>query len=230
VILLSDEIYGELHYEGRHVSVARYYPEGTIVSGGLSKWCGAGGWRLGAFVFPPSLRWLLDAMAVAASESYTSTSSPIQYAAVRAYAGSLDIERHLWQSRRILKALAHWVTWKLREGGALVAVPQGAFYVFPDFSAYEEQLRSRGVGGSQSLCEQLLTEAGVGLLPGSVFGRPDEELTLRVAFVDFDGARALAGAEQLPEHGPVGKRFLKTYCGGVMRAVTRMCDWISEGS
>ena len=43
VILLADEIYGELHHTGQHVSIARFYPEGTIVSSGLSKWCGAGG-------------------------------------------------------------------------------------------------------------------------------------------------------------------------------------------
>ena len=71
IVLLSDEIYGEINHCGRHVSVARYYPEGTIVSGGLSKWCGAGGWRVGTFAFPRSLRWLLDAMAVAASETFT---------------------------------------------------------------------------------------------------------------------------------------------------------------
>ena len=53
VILLSDEIYGQLHHTGGHVSVAQFYPEGTIISSGLSKWCGAGGWRLGTFTFPP---------------------------------------------------------------------------------------------------------------------------------------------------------------------------------
>jgi aspartate aminotransferase len=68
VILLSDEIYGELHHLGKHVSIARYYPEGTIVSNGLSKWCGAGGWRLGALAFPKSLGWLCKAMAVVARE------------------------------------------------------------------------------------------------------------------------------------------------------------------
>src|SRR5690606_7376175 len=83
LVILSDEIYGELHHEGAHVSIARYYPKGTIISAGLSKWCGAGGWRLGTFTFPRELRWLLDAMASVASETYTSTSAPIQYAAVR---------------------------------------------------------------------------------------------------------------------------------------------------
>ena len=67
---------------GEQVSIARYYPERTIVSSGLSKWCGAGGWRLGTFTFPAELTWLLDAMSAAASETYTSVSAPIQYAAV----------------------------------------------------------------------------------------------------------------------------------------------------
>jgi aspartate aminotransferase len=105
VVLLSDEIYGELHHAGRHVSISRFYPEGTIVSSGLSKWCGAGGWRLGTFSFPPGLTWLLDAMAAVASETYTSTSAPIQYAAVRAFQGGTEIERYLWNARRVLRAL-----------------------------------------------------------------------------------------------------------------------------
>ncbi|MCA9695173.1 MAG: aminotransferase class I/II-fold pyridoxal phosphate-dependent enzyme, partial [Myxococcales bacterium] len=42
IVLLSDEIYGELHHRDEHHSIAEYYPEGTIVSTGLSKWCGAG--------------------------------------------------------------------------------------------------------------------------------------------------------------------------------------------
>ena len=85
VLALSDEIYSGTHYTDGHVSLARYYPEGTIISNGLSKWCGAGGWRLGFFVFPRALSWLADAMAAVASETFTSTSAPIQYAAVRAF-------------------------------------------------------------------------------------------------------------------------------------------------
>jgi aspartate aminotransferase len=75
VVVLSDEIYGELHHRGEHVSIERFYSDGTIVSSGLSKWCGAGGWRLGTFAFPGALRWLLDAMAAVASETFTSTSA-----------------------------------------------------------------------------------------------------------------------------------------------------------
>ncbi len=87
IIILSDEIYGELDFDGAHVSIARHYPEGTIISSGLSKWCGAGGWRLGTFAFPAALDWLLEGMAVVSSETFTATSAPIQYAAVRAFRG-----------------------------------------------------------------------------------------------------------------------------------------------
>ena len=87
LIILSDEIYGQLNYDGRHVSIARYYPEGTIVSSGLSKWCGAGGWRLGTFSFPSNFEWLLNPMTAVASETYTSVSAPIQYAAISAFEG-----------------------------------------------------------------------------------------------------------------------------------------------
>ncbi|MBD3258645.1 aminotransferase class I/II-fold pyridoxal phosphate-dependent enzyme, partial [candidate division GN15 bacterium] len=102
VILLSDEIYGQLHHQGQHVSVARYYPEGTIISSGLSKWCGAGGWRLGTFAFPDELDWLVESMAAVASETYTSVCAPVQCAAIRAFRGGTAIERYLWHSRRIL--------------------------------------------------------------------------------------------------------------------------------
>ena len=71
--------------------MAEFYPEGTIISSGLSKWCGAGGWRLGTFTFPDSLAWLEQSVAVVASESFTSTSAPIQYAAVRAFEGGEEI-------------------------------------------------------------------------------------------------------------------------------------------
>ncbi|MEQ8664016.1 MAG: aminotransferase class I/II-fold pyridoxal phosphate-dependent enzyme, partial [Gammaproteobacteria bacterium] len=105
VLVLADEIYGGLTFDGEHVSIARYYPEGTIISNGLSKWCGAGGWRLGAFVFPESLAWLNEALVAVASETFTATSAPIQYAAVTAFERHDAIERYLERSRAILAAL-----------------------------------------------------------------------------------------------------------------------------
>ena len=140
VIILSDEIYGELEYKGRHVSIAQFYPEGTIISGGLSKWCGAGGWRLGVFAFPSKLKWLLDAMASVASETFTSTSAPIQYAAMTAYAGGPHIDQYLQQSRRILNALSTYTVNILRSTGIEIEYPDGGFYLFPDFSNLRDKI------------------------------------------------------------------------------------------
>lgn len=228
VLLLSDEIYGGLHFEGEHVSIARFYPEGTIISNGLSKWCGAGGWRLGAFVFPHSLEWLLKSMAAVASETFTSTSAPVQFAAVRAFEGGPDIEQYLRDCRRILKALA-WFSWqRLQDAGAQVIEPKGAFYLFPNFDPLRERLAERGIDSGETLCRRALEQTGVAMLPGTVFGRPPQELSARIALVDFDGERALAAIRDLDEEQPVDVDFLRAHCAQVVTAVERLCDWLQD--
>jgi aspartate aminotransferase len=226
VILLSDEIYGEIDHSGKHVSIARFYPEGTIISSGLSKWCGAGGWRLGTFTFPSSLRWLLESMAVVCSESFTATSAPIQYAAVRAFQGGIDLEQYLFHSRRILRALGGSVARRLRGAGVFVPLPEGAFYVFPDFGGRAAALAERGITSSVGLCERVLDETGVAFLPGEAFGRDPKELTGRIAYVDFDGARALVASRAVPDDRELDAAFLESYCEPVMTAIQRLCGWI----
>ena len=226
IIILSDEIYGKLTHSGEHVSIARYYPEGTIVSSGLSKWCGAGGWRLGTFAFPESLKWLQKVMAAVASETYTSTAAPIQYAAVRAFEGGIAIERYLAHSRRILARLGEWSASRLRDVGARVISPRGAFYLFPDFTPIADKFIKNQIFTSSELCRRALDETGVAFLPGKAFGRPDEELTVRIAYVDFDGAQALAASEQIPLDQDIGPDFIDFYCHNTKTGIDLLCDWI----
>ncbi len=226
--LLSDEIYGKLHHEGAHRSIVPFYPEGTIFSSGLSKWCGAGGWRLGLFVFPPGLEWLQSAMAAVASETFTSTSAPIQYAAVSAFEEHAAIDLYLERSRRVLRALGRHLASRLIAAGISVARPQGGYYLFADFRPQAKLLRAKGIRTSSALCEQLLEETGVAILPGAVFGRDPGELTARISYVDFDGARALEGAARLEgaEASPeLDDSFLREYCGDSLEAVERICSW-----
>ena len=226
VVMLSDEIYGELHHKGQHVSIARFYPEGTIISSGLSKWCGAGGWRLGTFLFPPGMRWLLDAMGAVASETYTSTSAPIQYAAVTAFQPSKELEDYLVCSRRILGALGRWCHRTLTATGTRCTTPTGGFYLFPDFSPFREALAARGIADSPALCSALLEETGVAILPGSEFGRPASELTARLAYVDFDGKSALEATAALPRDAPLSDAFVRDHCPRVTAAIEAMCAWL----
>lgn len=225
VVVLSDEIYGEVQHDGAHVSIGALYPEGTIVSSGLSKWCGAGGWRLGTFMFPKALAWLRDAMATVASETFTSTSAPIQYAAVAAFKGDPSITSYLVASRRVLAALGTWCARTLREAGAVVDDPTGAFYLFPDLSPSRERLAARGITDSDELCLRLLDETGVAILPGTCFGRPAEELNVRLAYVDFDGGRAIAAAEACAE---LDSAFLEEHCPSVVQAIRHLAEWLQQ--
>ncbi len=228
IILLSDEIYGEVHFEGKHKSIARYYPEGTIVSTGLSKWAGAGGWRLGTFIFPPALRPLQDAMAIIASETYTATSAPIQYAAIAAFDGGPDLDEYLKQSRRVLKAVGEYLHQRLTAMGGVVQKPEGAFYLFPDFSGFKDALAGRDIKTSQALCQSLLEQTGVAILPASDFGFMPDHLGARLAFVDFDGAAALdLAGNQYADH-ELDERFVAEACPRLISAMDKIAQWLED--
>ncbi|MEW8015707.1 MAG: aminotransferase class I/II-fold pyridoxal phosphate-dependent enzyme [Candidatus Thiodiazotropha endolucinida] len=224
VLALSDEIYSGTHFNGSHRSLARYYPEGTIISNGLSKWCGAGGWRLGFFVFPDSLSWLADAVAAVASETFTSTSAPIQYAAITAMEDYPEMAVYLNQCRAILAALSDYACRTLSDTGAAVHPSSGGFYLFPRFDAYRQQLAYRGINDSLSFCDRLLQERGVALLPGACFGRRSKELSTRIAVVDFNGSHALEKAET----ETIDDEFIRRYCSRVTTAVEHLAEWLGE--
>ena len=225
ILVLSDEIYGEVNHNGQHVSLASFYPEGTIISGGLSKWCGAGGWRLGTFLFPKPLYWLREAMSVVASETYTSVSAPIQYAAISAFTARPELQDYLERSRKVLKMVGEVAYGKLKETGLKLPKPEGGFYLFPDASELAESLADRGIKDSTTLCEQLLQESGVAVLPGSDFGRPDSELSFRLATVNFDGAEAL---KQVARFEGDSWEFVETHCFELWDALDALCSWLKR--
>jgi aspartate aminotransferase len=71
----------------------------------------------------------------------------------------------------------------------------------------------------------LLEETGVALLPGNVFGRPSDEYTARLAYVDFDGARALAAAETTRPEDLLPEEFINTYCSHILEGTKALVDW-----
>jgi len=227
IIVLADEIYGETNFLGNHDTLARYYPGGTIVSSGLSKWCGAGGWRLGAFNFPEGLLWLRKAMCVVASETYTSTSAPIQWAAIKAFERGDEMTDYLASSRRILRLLSQYICDQFASSEIRFFEPQGAFYIFPSFENYRERLSKKGIHGSKDLMERLLMETGIAALPGVVFGRAAEELTARFSFVPFDGKLAqeqLAGCSSDEE---ALSKLLKS-CPNITKFPELLLDWLEH--
>lgn len=219
VIVLADEIYGDLHHLGKHQSLAKFYPEGTIVSGGLSKWCGAGGWRLGTFSFPKNLRWLQDAMAKAASETFSCVSAPVQYAAVTAFEGNEEIEEYLSLSRIILSKVSNTISTELNEMEISHPLPVGGFYLLPNFEFYRESLAIKRVHTSTQLCNRLLEETGVALLPGVDFGFEPNKLLARLSFVDFNGKEALEKAAANDFHFDKNAKM--------MIGLKKMKEWLS---
>jgi len=79
LIVLSDEIYARCFTNGgSNLSIAKFYPEGTLVCSGIAKWCGGGGWRVGYVMFPKELRPLYDAVIREGGQTYATVAEPIQ--------------------------------------------------------------------------------------------------------------------------------------------------------
>ena len=178
LIILSDEIYSELSFMDNYKSISNFCPEKTIISTGLSKWCGAGGWRLGYFLVPDSLIEIKNMINVLASETFSAVSAPIQYAAIKAY--EQDHSKYINKSKNILGAIGNYVYENLRSNKVLINKPQGGFYLMPEF--LNKKFKS-----SSEMCDTILNDTGVALLPGSDFGFNETKMLARLSFTDFDG-------------------------------------------
>nr|KXH74069.1 MAG: hypothetical protein AM324_06100 [Candidatus Thorarchaeota archaeon SMTZ1-83] len=191
VAVLSDEIYAlTTYHDHRHHSIAEFYPEGTLITGGLSKDRSLGGYRLGVLLLPEGEEKLLNSIVGIGSEIWSCVSSPIQYAAVEAYGTDRELLTYIRDCATIHELVTKYAHTRIREAHVDCASPQGAFYLFPDWRNYREPLKAMGVVTSEDLSEHLLVEHKVAALPGSDFGMSQDDLSLRLSTVDYDGKEA----------------------------------------
>ena len=213
IIILSDEIYTDLKFDKKYESISKYYPEGTCITGGLSKWCGAGGWRLGFFAAPKQLNMLMDSLKVLASETFSTVNSPVQYAAVEAYQG--NYKEFKIKTTNILQAVGTYVYENLRSNKVLINPPQGGFYLMPEFI-------NKKYKTSSDLCVDVLKETGVALLPGSAFGFKSNKMLVRLSFTDFDGSNFL---RNISSGKNVSKSDVEKYAPNVVDGTKILSNW-----
>ena len=159
LVVLADEIYGRILYEGEHVSIASLpgMAERTIVLDGFSKTYAMTGWRLGYAIVP---EWLSFAFGRLLINSVSNVSNFSQYGAVEALRGPQDEVDAMVREFRARRDLV--VDGLNAIPGISCLRPSGAFYVFPEVSG-------TGLTGAD-LAHRLLYEAGVSTLAGTAFG------------------------------------------------------------
>lgn len=174
LIVLADEIYAEILFEGEHVSVATFpgMKERTIILDGFSKTYAMTGWRLGYGVMPEELAGLIAKLMV---NSVSCTASAIQRAGIEALTGPQDAVKEMvaaFERRRDL------IVAGLNEiPGITCRTPKGAFYVFPNIT---------GTGmSSKVFADKLLQEHGVAALSGTAFGEHGEGY-LRLSYANSE--------------------------------------------
>ncbi len=213
LIILSDEIYSELTFKENYKSISNFCPEKTIISTGLSKWCGAGGWRLGYFIIPDALSEINKMINVLASETFSAVSAPIQYAAIKAYEN--DHTKYIRKSKNILSAVGKYVYSNLKSNKVLINEPQGGFYLMPEF--LNNKFKT-----SSEMCDSILKHTGVALLPGSDFGFNSNKMLARLSFTDFDGQEFM---EQIEDNQKVDDVMINKFAPKIVEGVDKLKKW-----
>ncbi|MGC8895543.1 MAG: pyridoxal phosphate-dependent aminotransferase [Candidatus Bathyarchaeia archaeon] len=172
VLVLSDEIYSRIIYEGEHESIASLpgMKEKTIILDGFSKTYAMTGWRLGYGVMRKDLA---QKFAQLMTNSNSCTCTFIQMAGIEALKGPQnEVERMVSEFRKRREVIVSGLN-KIK--GITCKKPRGAFYVFPNIKGTGMDCRKLG--------DYLLNEAGVAVLPGTSFGKYGEGY-LRLSFAN----------------------------------------------
>jgi aspartate aminotransferase len=179
--LITDECYSHLVFDGMPYSVASVAGarSSVIVAGSLSKSYSMTGWRIGYALAPPSV---IAAMARLQSHSTSNPNSVAQKAAVEALRGDQVFVGEMLAEYRLRRDFA---LERLRRIPLVRChEPKGAFYLYPDISAFFGRKR---IHSTMQLAEQLLEDAGVAVVPGEAFGTRDHiRITFAVSMRDLE--------------------------------------------
>jgi len=217
IIVLSDEIYSELTFDENYDSMSNFCSEQVIVSNGLSKWCGAGGWRLGYFVIPNALNKLKNSIKVLASETFSAVSAPIQFAAISAF--NNDHTNYILKSKKILKGIGEYVYNNIKSNNVIMNKPMGGFYLMPEFL-------NKKFNTSTEMCTDLLNKKGVAILPGSDFGFSIDKLISRLSYTDFNGKNFMS---KINLNTTIDDDLINKYAPKIVEGTKRLKEWVELG-
>lgn len=179
ILIISDEIYEYINYEGKHESIAQFpeIKDRVIIVNGLSKGFAMTGWRLGYIAADPVI---VKGCEKLQGQLTSATCSITQRAAIDALTGDLSASHEMLKAfterrKRILDLLKEIP-------GVACAVPDGAFYVFPKVDAYFGKKDGETIiANADDLCMYLLNTAHVSTVTGSAFGEPS---CIRISFAN----------------------------------------------
>ncbi|KAK0410158.1 hypothetical protein QR680_004983 [Steinernema hermaphroditum] len=224
IIVISDEIYARLTPK-KHLSLATFYPEGTIVTTGYSKWASAGGWRFGYGLFPESLRAFQKVVAGACSQTITCAPAPMQFGICEGLKKIDELEEYCRRCTRVLDICGRFTHRHLESVGVTGNPPEGTYYYMPDFHV----VKSDKLKTCEEMCERLLNEASVGLMACDPhYLRPEGEFTVRFCFINFDGRDAYKAIEKFD--GADEEAFVRRYCSPLAEGVDAIKKWVVANS
>ncbi len=231
IVVIADEIYARTSFEpDAFTSMARILPEATIVTGGLSKNRSCGGYRLGVGIFPWEPRELVKNILKVAGSTYSCVAAPIQQAALVAYSMENDVDDYVRDARAVNALIGRKTACLFSEiQGVETTEPEGGFYLYVDFNALRERLKRVGIETVGQLAKDLLQLEHVTLLPGDALLLPEDDLSFRCSYVDYDGQQVLRSWREEPPRTPEEEdAFMRRHCPLIVDGVRYVGRYLEQ--
>ena len=181
IIIISDEIYEHINFLGEHVSIGQFdsIKDRVVTVNGVSKGFAMTGWRVGYLGAP---KWLASACTKMQGQTTSATCSIAQKATETAVLEDPSCTKNM---RAAFLRRRDLMISKLQEiNGLKLSIPQGAFYIFPDVSAYfGKSYNDTKIADANDFCMYLLNEANVATVTGEAFGSQD---CIRISYAASD--------------------------------------------
>ena len=193
IIIISDEIYAQTTFDfTKFVSMAKVYPEGTFVTNGLSKSHAAGGYRLGYVIVPQHAIEMKKQFKKILATEYTAVSTPIQHAAVAGFTPGRDMDQYYLVTRAIHEIMGDYTYQALNAiDGISTTRPQATFYLLANFNHYASDFQAAKIDTAQKFSESLIVHPyHTAIVGGDSLVLERTDYSARIAFVDYDGAKA----------------------------------------
>ena len=138
-------------------------------------------------IIPNEFMSIKNSMSYVGSELHSSVNTPVQYACLDLFNNFNQITPYLTKSNNCLRILSNEINKIFDKTKIKYIKPKGGFYYFIDMSEYSEKLKKNNLNNCVDLCNKILNDTGIAILAGYYFGIPENRLTARLSFVDFDG-------------------------------------------
>ena len=167
-----------------------------------------------------------------AGSTYSCVSAPVQHASIVAFSQDTEVEKYISDCAQVHSLVGTIASFRLNKiEGIKATIPEGAFYLFVDFNAFKKEFNRIGLRSCSEFCEHLVNVEHTALLPGNSLLLQEDDFSVRLSYVDYDGDQVLKAWQQgQPETEKDKDDFFERNCPLIAEGIRNIARYSAQVS